>query len=233
MILNNKVTATLFALLLGLTLTACGGGSSDSETNTNTNTNTSNHYDFSKYLFHTNVLRSNGEVSFMEKFYTKETGEQVLTPLDRKFTSADGTFIKEFTSNEVIKTYKINDNDITETIIKANASRSYKRFISVGDTILDADFTSALGDTSINQNATCIVLEHFDSYDLATAAANYNLASGVYNDVLKLECITSFVSNGIVSPHTKLRSYHAKNIGVIFAEGSLFFGGDVYITEEY
>ncbi len=151
-------------------------------------------FDLSEYLFHRNVLTIGGEISFLEKFYDKtpetdEDGSNFLS-LSRAFFNNAGV-IEESSFGELDKTFLISATTIDETFVGNGDFRQSQRFASVGDEYLNADTQPMnLGGQALQQNATCIVQEHFNAFDLSTATDDRMLASGVYEDVLKVEGFT-------------------------------------------
>ncbi len=86
---------------------------------------------------------------------------------------------------------------------------------------------------AVEQNATCVLEEHLPTFYLATATADIALAGGVYDAVIRVQCVTSFINGTTRTPHTTLDSYFAKGVGVIFNEGNMILLEDAYIVEEY
>jgi len=201
-------------------------------------TNTSGTYDLTEYLFHDNLDVVGGSISYAIESYDRTTGEQLYGGIEvtEEFFKQDANTVvqRADSSSEPTHTYEIKPTTIIETVHGADdTTRTQTRFVSVGDTYLDADYLSSFGDNSIDQNATCTVLDHLDSFNLATATGSFNLASGTYNDVLKVHCVTSFITNGTYSPHTDLEHYFAKDIGIIFNAGEVILLGDAYIIPRF
>ncbi len=195
---------------------------------------TSGEFDLSKYLFHDNVLTTGGQINFDEKIFNKDNagGDSVIT-LSRSFVNNNGT-IEEYSSDEKIKTFTISSTAINENLLDSANSRTSSRYANIGDTYIDAVSTPPTNSPiAVEQNATCVLQEHLATFDLASATADIALASGVYDDVIRVQCVTSFISGTTKSPHTTLNSYFAKGVGVIFNEGNVFLLEDVYIVEEY
>jgi|GEM_PF-5115970 len=256
---HNTLKLTTFALMVALT-TACGGsGSSSSSTASNDNDGgtgasesggsasggggdettgsggaVSGNYDLSEYIFPSAVLSNGGEVSFVEKSYSKDAAtEGFAISLDRSFSNNNGD-IDEYSSGELYRTHVIGNSQIVETFHDPVMSRTSARYANIGDVYMDATTTAASGGIfAAEQNATCELEAHLDSFDLSTATGDQALTSGVYEDVLQVKCVTSFVANSVKSPHTTLTSYFAKGTGVIFNEGNVIILGDVYLVEEY
>lgn len=246
---HNRPQKITIAALAVVFLSACGGGSSsapeaasggggaaDDGENSSADDSSSGDgtFDLSKYLFPSSVLSSGGQVSFVEKTYqVTESGVDLALTLNRSFSNNNGT-IEEYSSDELIKTFTVGDTLISETLITASDFRTGKRFAQVGETFMDANSTPAPDSAfPVVQNASCVLDAHLDSFDLSTATGDYTLSSGVYEDVLRVQCVTSFVANGVKSPHTTLFNYLAKDVGTIFSEGNVFLLEDVYIVEEY
>jgi len=205
MIKQKLVLKTFVVLFSAFILNACGGGSSDSDST----------YDLSEYLFNSAITVPNGEFNYIEKAFFKETGEQVfLFDSPASFTSNDtglitGIIADNLSILDFLRTYKINAEDIEET--DGVLVSYYTRFVGVGTNYYNATFRE-----EIVRN--CVLLEHLDTFNLGTATGNLNLTSGVYNDVLKVECTTSTLSDENLISYS-YRTYYAKDQGVIFKEG--------------
>ena len=253
MVLRSKTYFLLTFILFNLA--ACGGGSSSSSpasqqnpapdpnnsnqepvtTNEQPNTDSQGQYDLAQYLFPTDVVASIGDFSFTEKLYSQESGELVAT-LSRRFSNADGAEIEEYSFSDKIKLFEIKSTEIEETLLDLNnATRISARYANIGDTYMNADYTPPPSDPiGLSQNASCKLVNHLESFDLASAAGNFNLGSGDFEDVLEIDCVTSFISDdGQRSEHTSLKHYFVKGLGGIFSEGTVFLFGDVYIVDEY
>jgi len=121
----------------------------------------------------------------------------------------------------LIKTFTIADSGITETFIDPPDSRVSQRSADIGDEYLNAN-------SAPDPDAPIAVV-----HDLSTATGNQMLASGVYEDVIKVLCLTGFVQGDTVNNHSTVTSYFAKDVGLIFSEGNVLFLDEVYIVEEY
>ncbi len=237
----------LFTLAIGV-MSGCGGSDTqtgpdvpsdvqpdENEDPSDNSADNRGQYDLAEYLFPEEVLASDGDVSFTEIHFAQDTGEPIMS-IPRRFTNSDGVTINEFSFSERIKTFSVNQTSIEETLLDLDsAKRDSKRFVDIGDTYMNADYHPPESDpVDISQNASCKLIQHIDNFDMSTAGGNLNLASGVLNDVLKIDCVTSFLADdGQKSPHTTLTHYFAKGIGGIFSEGSVLLVGDVFIVEEY
>ena len=193
-----------FSLLALSLLSGCGGssGSSDPEapnaqeeepqpTDSNGSTPeepnpSQGEFDLSEYLFPRDARVANGDVSFTEEMYSQDSGELAFS-IPRRFTHTDGSTINEYSFYDVIKTFFIDQTEIVETLLDLDgATRTSARFADVGDTYMNADYSPPESDPiGMDQNASCRVLEHLDTFDVSTADGDYTLASGVYSDVLK------------------------------------------------
>lgn len=211
-----------------------GGGSTPDNTTPDSQFPSSGTYDLSLYTFHRNVLSAGGQISFIEKIYGKNESEDgAFISLRRDFTNNNGT-IEESSSDALIKTFTVSSTAINENLLDSGDSRESQRYANIGDVYLNANSTpDPSNPIAVEQNATCRLEEALDSFDLSTATADLMLASGVYEDVIRVFCVTGFVRGGTVTPHTMLTSYFAKDIGLIFSEGEVLFLEDVYIIEEY
>ncbi len=215
-------------LLVSALLTACGGGGGNSGTPVDAKppiTDTSGQYDLQDYLFNESLSVTLSTVSYPVTFYGKADGVQTFQYTDRFVKTLDDT-IAWTTDDAPSSTYKITTATIDETVHTANnAVRQMQRFVDVGDVYLNANDETLFG----TQNATCQVVDNLTSIDLSTLTGNFSLAAGIYNDVLKVSCVTGFVNQGTVLPHTTLTHYFARGVGVVLVEGSIILFGDVYI----
>ncbi|MDO6461812.1 hypothetical protein Q4485_13965 [Granulosicoccaceae sp. 1_MG-2023] len=188
-------------------------------------------YDLAAYQFPLTARSTNGRVDFVERVYSQEDGSQII-PLERAFADNNG-LIDEYSTGERIKSFEITGTEIEETLYDPDGFRTSSRYVEIGETYMDANVTTTTDSFTLEQNASCELKAHYDSFDLSGVTGDYTLASGTYTDVLEVYCVTSFISGGQKSPHTLLTSYFAKDIGVIFNVGTLFLFGDVYIVDEY
>jgi len=119
----------------------------------------------------------------------------------------------------------IKDTTIEETVHVQGASniqRTLTRSINTGDVYLD----------SVDENgdsATCEVVKHFNSFDLANATGSFNLAAGMYNDVLQVNCVTIADDSTLAD----FDQYFAKDFGLILTAGKLSVLGDIYLIPEF
>jgi hypothetical protein len=125
-----------------------------------------------------------GGISYPVKLYSKGDGSELLSGIEKveeyEKTSEDTVVFSESSSSEPENTFRIGDATVRETVHALDdQTRDIQRFINVGTKYMDADAITGIG----TQNASCILIEHLDSFDLSTATGGVNLASGVYNDV--------------------------------------------------
>ena len=244
--MKERVPLSFSIFLFSLTvifLSACGGGGGgNSDTNGDSGKDNSDggsgdvtigEYDLTTYLFHQNLDLVGGKISYLVKFYSKGDGAEIFPSIETveeyEKTSEDTIVFRVSTSSEPENTFLIKDTTVQETVhTLENQTRDFQRFVEVGTKYMDADAITTIG----TQNASCTLIEHLDSFDLSTATGNYNLASGVYDDVLHVQCITGFVANGTVVAHTNIHHYFAKDIGLIFNEGIMIFLGAIYIIPQ-
>ena len=232
----------LFSLTV-IFLSACGGGGGgNSDTNGDSGIDNSGggsgnvtfgEYDLTTYLFHQNLDLLGGKISYLVKLYSKGDGEEISPSIETmeeyEKTSEDTVVFRVSTSSEPKNTFLIKDTTVQETVHALNnQTRDFQRFVEVGTKYIDADAITAIG----TQNASCTLIEHLDSFDLSTATGGYNLASGVYDDVLHVQCITGFVTNATVVAHTDIHHYFAKDIGLILNEGIMILLGEIYIIPQ-
>jgi len=208
-----------------LTLAACGGSGSNSD-NTSTADTLSGQYDLVDYLFNETLSVLSNSVSYTVTFYNISDGQQVLQYTDKFEKTADDTIY--WTSNDVpAGTFVITPTTIDETVHSANDDlRISQRYVDVGTEYMNKTTDTLLGP----QNASCQVVEHHSTIDLGTLTGIFPVATGIYNDVLQIECITGFVTQGAVAPHTILTHYFAKGAGLIFSQGQLLLLGNVYMV---
>ena len=216
-----------------LVISACGGGGSSDNNEASSGNSSNGKYDLTEYIFHRNLDLVGEIYSYPVKLYSKTDGTEQYAGIELgeiyEKISEDTVTFRESGSSVPENTFLINESTILETVHALNnQSRDLQRFVDVGTKYMDADATTALAE----QNAICTVMEHLDTFDLSTATDNYNLASGVYEDVLHVHCITSFVIDGNLAPHTDLHHYFAKDIGPIFNEGTVLILGDAYIIPQ-
>ena len=82
-----------------------------------------------------------------------------------------------------------------------------QRFVNVGDT---SSIGSGLIDGSV---VTCVLEEQMETFDLMEATSPFNVASGVFNDVVRIRC-TQESPNGEVLNITD--NYLARGVGQVF-----------------
>ncbi len=203
----------------------------------NGSTDSAGLFDMADYTFHINTRTVGGSIAFTEKTYNKTLIDQgPLISLPRSFTNNAGV-IEEAGFGINIKTFTITDTTIEERFLDDGTLRTWTRFANIGDVYMDEDVqtgtTALFPGLSGPQNASCQLLEHLPTFDLSTATGEEMLASGSYQDVIKIRCITSNIVEGQRVPHTDLVSYLAQDIGLLLSEGSVLLFGDQYIIEEY
>jgi len=212
-------------------VTACGGGSGGGTTvEPNTGNippviDTSGQYDLVDYLFNETLSVTLNSVSYPSTFYNKADGVEVLQYTDKYEKTLDDTIVWS-SDGTLNSTFVITPSTINETVHSANnALRTTQRFVNVGDVYMNANETTPIAP----QNATCKVVNHHPSIDLGSLTGAFSLATGIYNDVLEVSCVTSFVIEGTNAPHTTLTHYFSRGVGVVLTEGSVIFFGDVYL----
>lgn len=214
----------VIVIMLGLTLAACGGSGGNTN-NSSTSNNLSNQYDLVDYLFSESLSVVANSVSYTINVYATAGGHQLIQYTDKFEKTYDDT-IYWTTDDIAASTYIITSTSIEETVHSANDElRISQRHVDVGTVYMNETTETFIGP----QNATCQVTEHHTTIDLSNLTGTFPLATGIYNDVLEVNCITGFVIQGTTVPHTNLVHYFAKDVGVIFTEGELLGFGDVFI----
>lgn len=227
---NSKLTY-LAILCISILLTACGGSDNN---NSGQQFDTSGQYDMTEYLFHSNLDVVGGESVFTTLTYKQVDGTKTGFDLAEKMEKTADNLVKQTAAGSDQRSYLIKSDRLVETVhIANNETRDHKRFVDVGETYLDATQNNSSNNDALTQRAVCKVIAHLDSFDLLTATGEHSLASGVYQDVLYVNCQTGFVVEKQFSPHTNLDQYYAKDVGLIFSEGSIIFFGEVYLISEF
>ncbi len=206
-------------------------GNDDSDDNTSVNTG---QFDLADYLFHDNTDTVGGSISYTLKVFSQETGNMILEDTEEVARINDNTITFTF-AEQLNKSFIIGSSVIEEILHDLDdISRDTQRFVDIGTTYMDATNTSGNDELMLTQNARCTVIEHLDSFDTSTATGMFALTSGVYQDVLNIRCITSFVSeDGTLAPHTDINHFFARGRGVIFQTGSALFIGETYFITEF
>ena len=223
----NIKNLILIVYFISSLLSGCGGGGGGEAPAAKTETPPpAGNYDLNDYIFHQDLRSTGGLISYPVSSYIKSDGSLAVSYNDRFERTTADTIVWQ-SSGSPASTFVITPSTIDETVHSAmDALRASQRFVDVGTKYMDATASlPPIGD----QNARCTVLQHHDSIDLSTMTGSFSLASGIYNDVLEVNCITSFVVEGQLGEHTNLRHYFAKNVGVVFTEGNMLFFGEVYI----
>jgi len=222
-----RLTHLVLSIFFSISLTACGGGSVDSN-KTEPKINPTGQYDLVDYLFNESLSVTLNSVSYPVTIYNKLDGTQIIQYTDSFDKILDNTIL--WKSNETpASTYVLTATTIDETVHSANDEfRVSQRFVDIG--------TEYMNDTSENlfgtQNASCKLVKHHPSVDLSKLTSTFSLATGLYNDVLEINCVTGFVIQGTILPHTTLTHYFARNSGLVFTEGEILLFGKVYIIPQ-
>jgi len=215
----------VIVIMLFPTLAACGGSGGKSDYSSTSNS-PSGQYDLVEYLFNESLSVLSNSVSYTVTLYNTSNGLQVFQYTD-KYEKTAGDTIFWTTDDTPASTFVITSSTIDETIHSANNElRISQRYVDVGTEYMNEATDTLLG----AQNATCQVIEHHPTIDLSTLTGAFPLATGIYNDVLEVKCITSFVVQGTLAPHTNLTHYFARGVGVIFTEGEVLLFGNVYFV---
>jgi len=212
-------------IILAFTLVACGGSGGNSD-NSSTSNSPSGQFDLVDYYFSETLSVVANSVSYTVNLYDSLDGQQVFQDREKFEKTADDTIL--WTSDDMpASTFVITSATIEETLHSDNDElRILQRYVDVGTEYLNKTIDTLLG----AQNTTCHVVDHHPTVDLSTLTGTYPLAAGIYNDVLEINCVTSFVIHGTLQPHTNLTHYFARNVGVVFSEGLLFGLGNIYIV---
>ena len=229
-----KIKHTFIAYLLINLLSACGGGSGNSGSGGGSNTGgegggSNGQYDLTEYLFDKSLNVTSATKSYPVAIYAKSTGDLSIRYTDKFEKTFDDTIY--WTTDDVpSSTFVVTATTIEETVHSAEDSlRTLKRFADVGTKYMDANADSGFFGI---QNARCTVIKHHDSIDLGTLTGTFTLVSGVYSDVLEINCVTGFVINNEVAEHTNLTHYFVRDIGLVFSEGTLILFDEVYMVSE-
>ncbi|WP_455220894.1 hypothetical protein [Kaarinaea lacus] len=215
----------VIVIILALTLAACDGSGGNSD-NFSTTNDPSGQYDLVDYIFNESLSVLSNSVNYTVTLYDTSDGHQVFQYIEKFEKTADDT-IYWTTDDTPASTFVITSSSIDETVHSANDElRISQRYVDVG-----TEYMNETTDTLVGaQNATCQVVNHHPTIDLSTLTGTFPLASGIYNDVLEVKCITGFVVQATLAPHTNLTHYFAKGVGLIFTEGELLLFGNVYIV---
>ena len=213
------------AIMLAFMLVACGGSGGNSD-NSSTSNIPSGQFDLVDYYFNETLSVVSNSVSYTVNLYDSLDGQQVFQDMEKFEKTADDTIL--WTSDDMpASTFVITSATIEETLHSDNdVLRILQRYVDVGTEYMNKTIDTLLGP----QNTTCHVVDHLPAIDLGTLTGTFPLATGIYTDVLEIKCVTSFVVQGTMQPHTNLTHYFARNVGVIFSEGLLFGLGNVYIV---
>ena len=215
----------VIVLMFTNTLTACNesGGNTD---NSDTANNPTGQYDLVDYFFNETLSVPSNSISYMVTFYNTSDGSMVAQYTD-KYEALSNANIYWTSDGIPAGTFVITTSTIEETVHSADDDlRPSQRYVDVGTEYMNHDTDTILGD----QNAACKVIAHHPTVDLSEKTGSFALATGIYNDVLEINCVTSIVVQGSNSPHTNLTHFFARDIGIIFSAGNLLFLGNVYIV---
>lgn len=218
-------SALIFTLIMSIMLSACKGQGGNENTTPPAN-NTSGQYDLVEYTFGENLSVTPSSITYSVTIFSKTDGIQVLQTNDKFDKISDDTII--WTVNgEPASTFVITSTTMEETVHSAaDELRTLQRFVDVGTVYMNKDTKTIIAP----QNATCKVINHLPSIDLTTLTGEFFLATGIYNDILEVNCVTGFIIEGNVLPHTNLTHYFARNVGLVFTKGELLFFGEVYVV---
>jgi hypothetical protein len=215
----------VIVITLGVTLVACGGSGGNAD-NFSTNNNPSGQFDLVEYFFNESLSIVSDSISYMVTFYNTSAGNQVLQYTEKYEKTFDDTIYWTIDATPA-STFIITASSIEETIHSANDDlRISQRYVDVG-----AEYMNETTDTLLGpQNATCQVIEHHPTIDLGTLTGAFPLATGIYNDVFEVNCVTAFIVQGTSVPHTNLTHYFARGVGIVFSVGDVMLFGNVYIV---
>lgn len=216
--------------LLIILLSACGGGGSGGG-DTPPEGTPNGQYDLVDYLFDKTLDVTSNIKTYQISVYAKSTGNLIF-PFEytEQFEKTLDNTIYWSTDGEAASTFVITASTIDETVHSANdAFRASQRFVDVGTEYMNASADLPPFGT---QNANCKLVKHHPSIDLSTLTDTFSLTSGIYNDVLEINCSTGFVIEGQYGEHTNLTHYFVRDVGIVFSEGTVFFLGDVYFIPQ-
>ncbi|MEM7258345.1 MAG: hypothetical protein AAF404_13285 [Pseudomonadota bacterium] len=217
-----RKTNQLLSVALLISLGACSG---DTEQST-----VDDEYDLSLYQFHTNVLTNGGEITITENYYSQSTGEGPVYAPTLRYLNVDGAIQRISVSGTVFEQSTITDTHIDKEGVSYTGFRRGDRFASIGDTYLDAEVENL----TLKQN--CTLQNHLESFDLGTATGDHALASGVYEDVIQVYCVSVFTNaDGSTRPNYDWNRYYAKGLGLISIDGRWpnFLTGDIYAIPQF
>lgn len=244
----------IFIAILLTTLAACGGGSSTSTDTSNGvsggNTtgdggteNTGNDIggtgaiDLIDFSFNDVLDVVGGVDSFQPMNFDPATGLLIPSPGvtlsvtevrvdDSTITSTDvnsetGEVIEETTITFDQQSFTSFTPAPPQVSAVGGLTTNGQRFVNVGDT---SSIGSGLIDGSV---VTCVLEEQMDTFDLMEATSPFNVASGVFNDVVRIRC-TQELENGEVLNITD--NYLARGVGQVF-QRSIQPGGRILINQ--
>ncbi len=225
-------------------------------------------FDLAEYFFENILDRVGASVMFPVNTFRQDTGERLFMGTESTITRVvdeNGSILETQTiaigtlepDTTTLFRYNIG-NDAIEVISfedeVANPPFLTQRFVNVGDVFQDVTATVFFDDMpgSISEdeggltvNTRCTVVEQLDEFNLAEATGPFNLASGVFSDVLRVNCQMSIVLteeelnqipddvefNPVISDAD---TYFAREVGEILTEASglAAFLLDIYLIRE-
>ncbi len=236
----SKLEKIFIAILLTI-LAACGGGSSTSSDNSNGvsgdnamsdgdgNENTGNDMsgagaiDLIDFSFNDMLDMVGGIDSFQPMNFDPATGLLIPSPgvtltvtevrVDAStITSTDvnsetGDVLSEDTTTFDEQSFTTFTPAPPQVSAVGGLTTNGQRFVNVGDT---ASIGTGLIDDSV---VTCVLEERMDTFDLMDATSPFNVASGVFNDVVRIRCTQESPSGDVLNI---TYNYLARGVGQVF-----------------
>ncbi|MBL4709364.1 MAG: hypothetical protein JKY48_13085 [Flavobacteriales bacterium] len=258
--------AVVGVLLAASVLTACGGGGGGSgailpvvgggDNDTPGTVTSSGEFDLADYFFHNNLDMPGGSLTFEQRTFFQETGEEfpfsITNQLVREgdtITLSASTQLPGTEEPRVARVYTITSSTIERTFFNLDGevgrSDSGQRFVDIGETYLDMNTSTNFGtdeetgeEAILLTNVKCSLVEHFDTFDLSLATGQFNLASGVFNDVVQINCVVRAIDPDtgeviVMGILTEIDQYFDRDVGTVFIDESIsFFLGATYTTIE-
>ena len=199
------VTLTLAFTSLGCTILEDEPPTIDAQSN----------FDLSEYLFPDRILTSGEQIVTTETLYRKSNVEQIASQEEYVYSNNNGTIrITDSKTNAAIAQIVITANSIEEQRASSSDIRRFQRVVRLGDTYLDS--------TDSNQliNETCVLLEYFDTYNLASATGATPISRDTHNNVIKARCESNFLEVNNRRNNFRWNLYYAKGVGLVFKDGN-------------
>jgi len=172
-------------------------------------------FDLSEYLFHNKLNADGGTAGYTENYFKKSENSSSAARYEYQYQRNGETIDVHSVGLEgIANQYTISEALINDVRPTMGDARSFQRYALIGDTYLDAEFSS------VNVNESCVLSAFIEKFHLRSATGSLKLSNNSYSNVIKVRCVSEFTDRVTDRGNYRWNVYYAKGIGPVFKDGN-------------